>query len=115
VNLVELFLSDVAEIKVLDRECQDLDKASTFERVVRVAQDRPATESLMFLAALAKNTKSDILKSIPAVQLTQMIFPAVYGMVNLRSLDRRVIEGKRVSNADLTRDIVIMLERILRV
>jgi AcrR family transcriptional regulator len=115
VNLVELFLSDVPEIKVLDREFQELDKASTFDRVVRVAQDRRATESMMSIAELAKNTKSDILKLIPAVQLTHMLFAAIYGMVKLRSLDRRVIEGKRVSNADLTRDIVIMCERILRV
>jgi AcrR family transcriptional regulator len=114
VNVVELFLSDFPEMKVLDREFQELDKPSTFNIVVRRSRDKPAMESLMFIAELAKETKSDILESISAVRLTQMIFAAIYGIVKMRSVDRHIVGGK-VSNAALTRDIVLMFERMLRI
>jgi AcrR family transcriptional regulator len=115
VNVVEFFLSDLPEMKVLNREFQELDKASTFNRVVRTSRDRPAMDSLMFIADVAKNTKSDILKSISAVELTQMVFAAIYGIVKLRSVHRHVVGGMPVSNAALTRDIVLMFERMLRI
>ena len=72
-------------------------------------------DSLMFLAELARDTKSDILKSIPAIELMQMVFAAIYGIVKLRSLHRHVIGGRPVSNAALTRDITLMFERMLRI
>jgi AcrR family transcriptional regulator len=113
VNVVELFLSGLPEMKVLDREFQELDKASTFDRVVRISRDRPSMDSLKFVAELAKDTKSDILNSIPAIELTQMVFAAIYGIVKLRSVHRHVAGGRPVSNAALTRDIVLMFERML--
>jgi AcrR family transcriptional regulator len=115
INVVELFLSDLPEMKVLDREYQELDKPSTFNLIVRTSRDRPAMDSLMFIAELTKNTKSDILKSIPAIQLTQMMFAAIYGIVKLRSVNRHVVAGRPVSKAALTRDIVLMFERMLRI
>ena len=71
--------------------------------------------SLMFLAELARETKSDILKSIPAIELMQMVFAAIYGVVKLRSLHHHIIGGRPVSNAVLTRDITLMFERMLRI
>ncbi len=115
INVVELFLSDLPEMKVLDREYQELDKPSTFNLIVRTSRDRPAMDSLMFIAELAKDTKSDILKSIPAIQLTQMVFAAIYGIAKLRSLHSHVLGGRPVSKAALTRDIVLMFERMLRI
>lgn len=114
-NVVELFLSDLPEMKVLDREFQELDKPLTFNRVVRTSRERPAMDSRLFIAELAKETKSDILKSIPAVQLTQIVFAAIYGIVKLRTVARHVIGGKPVSKATLTRDIIFMFERMLRI
>jgi AcrR family transcriptional regulator len=115
VNVVELFLSDLPEMKVLDREFQELDKPSTFNRIVRTSRDPAAMDSLMFIAELANDTKSDILKSIPAIQLTQMLFAAIYGIVKLRTVACHVVGGRPVSNAALTRDIVFMFERMLRI
>jgi AcrR family transcriptional regulator len=112
-NVVELFLSDLPEMKVLDREFQELDKPSTVDRVMRTSRERPAMDSRLFIDELAKDTKSGILKSIPATQLTQMVFAAIYGIVKLRSVTRHVIGGRPVSNARLTRDIIFMFERML--
>lgn len=114
VNVVDSFMSDLPEMRLLDREFQELDKPATFNRMVRTSQERPAMESSLFLAKLAKDTKSNILKSIPAVQLTQMVFAAIYGIVKLRSLQRHVIGGPPVSKAALKRDIVLMFEGMLR-
>lgn len=114
-NVVELFLSDLPEMKVLDKEFQELDKASTFDRLVRTSRERPSMDSLMFIAELARDTKSDILKSIPAIELVQMVFAAIYGIVKLRSLHRHVIGGKPAGRAALTRDITLMFERMLRI
>ena len=115
VKLVELFLSDLPEMKVLHREFQELDKPSTFNIVVRTSRDKPAMESLMFIAQLATQTNSDILKSISAIRLTQMVFAAIYGIVTLRSVHCHVAGGRAVSKAALTRDIVLMFERMLRI
>lgn len=115
VNVVELFLSDLPEMKVLDREYQELDKPSTFDLIVRTSRDRPSMDSMMLIAELAKNTKSDILKSIPAIQLMQMVFAAIYGIVKLKSLHGHIVGGRPVSKAALTRDIVLMFERMLRI
>jgi AcrR family transcriptional regulator len=114
-NVVELFLSEIPEMKLLDREFQELDKPSTFDRLVRTSREPTSMNSLMFLAELAQDTKSDILKSIPAIELMQMVFAAIYGIVKLRSLHRHVIGGRPVSNAALTRDITLMFERMLRI
>ena len=114
VNVVELFMSDLPEMRVLDREFQELDKPSTFNRVIRTSREPVAMESALFIAKLAKDTQSDILRSIPAVQLTQMVFASIYGMVKLRSLHRHVIGGAPVSKAALTRDVVLMFESLLR-
>src|SRR5580704_14680772 len=38
-NVVELFLSDIPEMKLLDREFQELDKPSTFDRLVRTSRE----------------------------------------------------------------------------
>ena len=115
VNVVELFLSDLPEMKVLDREFQELDKPSTFNIVVRTSRDRPAMDSLMFIAELAKDTKSDILNSISAIRLIQMIFAAIYGIVKLRSVHSHIVGGRAVTKATLTRNIVLMFERMLRI
>ena len=101
-------------MRVLDREFQELDKPSTFNRVARTSREPVAMESARFIAELAKDTRSDILRSIPAVQLTQMVFASIYGMIKLRSLHRHVIGGSAVSKAALTRDIVLMFESLLR-
>ncbi len=114
-NVVELFLSDLPEMKLLDREFQELDKPATFDRLVRTSREQPSMDSLLFVANLARDTKSDILESIPAAELMQMVFAAVYGIVKLRSLHRHVIGGKPLSNAALTRDITLMFERMLRI
>jgi AcrR family transcriptional regulator len=114
-NVVELFLSDLPEMKLLDKEFQELDNPSTFDRLVRTSRERPAMESLMFVAELARDTRSDILKSIPAIELMQMVFAAIYGIVKLRSLHRHIIGGKPVSKAALTRDITLMFERTLHI
>ncbi len=115
VNVVELFLSNLPEMKVLDREIQELDKPATFDRVLRTSRDRPSLDSLMFIAELAKDTKSDIFESISAIQLTQMVFAAIYGIIKLRSVNRYVGGVKPVSDATLTRHIVLMVERMLRI
>jgi AcrR family transcriptional regulator len=114
-NVVELFLSDLPEMKLLDKEFQELDKPSTFDRLVRTSREPASMESLMLVADLARDTKSDILRSIPAVELMQMVFAAIYGIVKLRSLHRHVIRARPVSNAALTRDITRMFERMLRI
>src|SRR6202044_1750768 len=85
-NVVELILSDLPEIKVLDREFQELDKPSNFNIVVRTFRDGPTMDSLMFLAQLATDTNSDILKSITPVRLIQMAFASIYGVVKMRSV-----------------------------
>jgi hypothetical protein len=102
-------------MKLLDKEFQELDKPSTFDRLVRTSRERPSMDSLLFVADLAKDTKSDILGSISAIELMQMVFAAIYGIVKLRSLHRHVIGGKPASNAALTRDITLMFERMLRI
>jgi AcrR family transcriptional regulator len=114
-NVVELFLSDLPEMKLLDKEFQELDKPSTFDRLVRTSREPASMDSLMLVAELARDTKSDILSAIPAVELMQMVFAAIYGIVKLRSLHRHVIGGRPVSNAALTRDITLMFERMLRI
>jgi AcrR family transcriptional regulator len=113
VNVVELFLSDLPEMKVMDREFQELDKPSTFDLLARTARDRVSMESQKFIAELAESTKSDILKSISAVHLTRMVFAAIYGIVKLRSVHHPVARGTAASNTALTRDIVLMFERML--
>jgi AcrR family transcriptional regulator len=112
-NVVQLFLSDLPEMKVLDREFQELDKPSTFDLMLRTSRDPAPRESLRFVSELARDTNSDILKSIPASQLTQMVFAAIYGIVKLKSIHHHGVRGARVSNAALTRDIVLMFERML--
>jgi AcrR family transcriptional regulator len=110
-NVVELFLSDLPEMKLLDKEFQELDNPSTFDRLVRTSRERPAMESWLFLAELGPGTR----KSIPAIELMQMVFAAIYGIVKLRSLHRHIIGGKPVSKAALTRDITLMFERTLHI
>jgi hypothetical protein len=102
-------------MKVLDREFQELDKPATFNRVVRTSRDRPSMDSLLFIADLAKDTKSDILESIPAIRLTQMVFAAIYGIVKLKSVHRYVHFERPVSDTTLTRNIVLMVERMLSI
>jgi AcrR family transcriptional regulator len=111
---VELTLSDLPEMKVLNREFQELDKPSTFNIVVRTFGDRATMDSLMFLAKVAKDTNSGILKSISAVRLIQMAFASIYGIVKLRSVHRHVVGARAVSKAAITRDITLMFERMLR-
>jgi AcrR family transcriptional regulator len=113
VNVVELFLSDLPEMKVMDREFQELDKPSTFDLLARTSRDRVSLESQKFIAELAESTRSDILKSISAIQLTRMVFAAIYGIVKLRSVHHPAARGAAASNAALTRDIVLMFERML--
>ncbi len=113
ITVVELFLSELPEVKVLDREFQELDKPATFERVVQTSRSRSSMESLMSMAELAKDTQSDLLTSISAIELTQMVFAAIYGIIKLRSLHHHILGGRRVSNAALTRHIVLMFERML--
>jgi AcrR family transcriptional regulator len=113
VNVVELFLSDLPEMKVMDREFQELDKRSTFELLARTSRDRVSVESQKFIADLAEGTKSDILESISAVQLMRMVFAGIYGMVKLRPVYHQVAPGKIASNEALTRDVVLMFERML--
>ena len=113
VNVVELFLSDLPEMKVLDREFQELDKPATFDLVVRTSRDRFSMESLMLVAELARDTRSDLLKSISAIDLTQMVFAAIYGIVKLRSLHHHILGGRPLGNAALTRRIVLIFERML--
>jgi AcrR family transcriptional regulator len=115
VNVVELFLSELPEVKVLDREFQELDKPATFDLVVQTSRSRSSMESLMFIAELAKDTQSDLLKSISAIDLTQMVFAAIYGIIKLRSLHHHIVGGRPLSNAALTRHIVLMFERMLRI
>jgi AcrR family transcriptional regulator len=112
---VELNLSDLPEMKVLDREFQELDKPSTFNIVVRTLSDPATMESLTFLANVARDTNSDILKSISAVRLTQMAFASIYGIVKLRSVHRHIVGANAVSGAAITRDITLMFERMLRI
>ncbi len=114
-NVVELFLSDLPEMKLLDKEFQELDQPSTFDRLVRTSREPTSMNSLTLVAELARDTKSDILRAIPAVELMQMVFAAIYGIVKLRSLHRHVIGARPVSNAALTRDITLMFERMLRI
>jgi AcrR family transcriptional regulator len=113
VNVVELFLSDLPEMKVMDREFQELDKRSTFDLLARTSRDRVSMESQKFIAALVENTKSDILESIPAVQLMRMVFAGIYGMVKLRPVYHQFARGRISSNEALTHDIVLMFERML--
>jgi|HubBroStandDraft_5_1064220.scaffolds.fasta_scaffold247518_2 AcrR family transcriptional regulator len=113
VNVVELFLSNLPEMKVMDREFQELDKRSTFDLLTRTSRDRVSLESQNFIAALVENTKSDILESIPSVQLMRMVFAGIYGMVKLRPIYLQVAPGRIASNEALTRDIVLMFERML--
>lgn len=113
-NVVELILSDLPEMKVLDREFQELDKRSTFNIVARTFGDRPTMDSLMFLAKLATDTNSDILRSISAVRLIQIAFASIYGVVKLRSVHCHVVGARAVSKAAITRDITLMFERMLR-
>ena len=113
VNVVELFLSDLPEMKVMDREFQELDKRSTFDLMARTSRDRMSMESQKFIADLAENTKSDILESISADQLMRMVFAGIYGMVKLRPVYHQVARGRVASNEALTRDIVLMFERML--
>jgi AcrR family transcriptional regulator len=115
VNVVELFLSNLPEMKVMDREFQELDKRSTFDLLTRTSRDRVSLESQNFIAALVENTKSDILESIPSVQLMRMVFAGIYGMVKLRPIYLQVAPGRIASNEALTRDIVLMFERMLGV
>jgi AcrR family transcriptional regulator len=114
-NVVELILSDLPEIKVLDREFQELDKPSNFNIVVRTFRDGPTMDSLMFLAQLATDTNSDILKSITPVRLIQMAFASIYGVVKMRSVHRHVVGARAVSKAAIIRDITLMFERMLRI
>jgi len=114
-NVVELVLSDLPEMKVLDREFQELDKPSTFNIVVRTFRDGPTRNSMMFLAQLATDTNSDILKSISAVRLIQMAFASIHGVVKMRSVHRHVVGARAVSKAAITRDITLMFERMLRI
>jgi AcrR family transcriptional regulator len=114
-NIVELMLSDLPEMKVLDREFQELDKPDTFNTVVQTLGNRPNMDSLMFIAELAKNTKSDILKSISAVRLIQLIFASIYGIVKLKSIHRHIVGARAVSNSVIKHDIVLMFERMLRI
>jgi len=111
---VELMLSDLPEMKVLDREFQELDKTSTFNIVVRTFGDRATMDSLTFLAKVAEDTNSEILKSISSVRLIQMAFAAIYGIVKLRSVHRHVVGARAVSKAAITRDITLMFECMLR-
>lgn len=114
VNVIELFMSDLPEMMLLDREFQELDKPSTLNRMVRTSREQPAMDSAVFMAKVAKDTGSDVLKSISAIQLIHMVFAAIYGIVKLRSLHRHVIGGPPISKAALTRDILRLFEGLLR-
>lgn len=112
---VELSLSDLPEMKVLNREFQELDKPSTINIVVRTLEDQTTMDSLTYLANVAKETNSDILKSISAVRLIQIAFASIYGIVKLRSVHRHIVGARTVSKAAITRDITLMFERMLRI
>ena len=114
-SIVELALSDLPEMKVLDRELQELDKPEAFDIVSRALGDRPAMDSLMFVAELANETKSDILKSIPAVRFIQIVFASVYGIAKFSAVHRPVVGAQAVSKAAITRDVILMFERMLRI
>jgi hypothetical protein len=102
-------------MKVLNREFQELDKPSTFNIVVRTLEDQTTMDSLTYLANVAKETNSDILKSISAVRLIQIAFASIYGIVKLRSVHRHIVGARTVSKAAITRDITLMFERMLRI
>ena len=114
-GVVDLILNDLPEMKVLNREFQELDKTTTCNIVVRTFGDRSAVQSLLFIAEMAKDTKSDILGSISAVRLIQIVFAAIYGIVKLRSVHRHVVGARAVSKAALKRDIILIFERMLRI
>jgi AcrR family transcriptional regulator len=113
-GVVDLILSDLPEMKVLNREFQELEKPATFAVVVRTFEDKAAVDSLTFISEMAKDTGSDILNSISPIRLMQMIFAAIYGIVKLKSVHCHVVGAKAVSKAALKRDIVLMFERMLR-
>jgi hypothetical protein len=114
-NAVELSLSDLPEMKVLNREFQELDKPSTFNIVVRTLEDPATMDSLTYLANVAQDTNSDILKSISAIRLVQIAFASIYGIVKLRSVHRHIVGARTVNKAAITRDITLMFERMLRI
>ena len=112
---VELSLSDLPEMKVLNREFQELDKPSTFKIVVRTLEDPATLDSLTYLAKVAQDTNSDILKSISAIRLIQIAFASIYGIVKLRAVHRHIVGARTVSKAAITRDITLMFERMLQI
>jgi AcrR family transcriptional regulator len=112
---VELSLSDLPEMRVLNREFQELDKPSTFNIVVRTLEDPATKDSLTYLAKVAQDTNSDILRSISHVRLIQIAFASIYGIVKFRSVHRHNVGAKTVSKAAITRDITLMFERMLSI
>jgi hypothetical protein len=108
-------LSDLPEMKVLDRQLQDLDRPETLNAVVATFGNRPTMDSIDFIAGLASDTNSDILKVIPAIRLVQLVFAAIYGIVKLRPIHGQVVGAKAISNAVIKRDIVLMFERMLHI
>jgi AcrR family transcriptional regulator len=114
-SIVDLMLSDLPEMKVLDRQLQDLDRPETLNAVVATFGNRPTMDSIDFIAGLASDTNSDILKVIPAIRLVQLVFAAIYGIVKLRPIHGQVVGAKAISNAVIKRDIVLMFERMLHI
>jgi AcrR family transcriptional regulator len=113
-NIVELMLSDLPEMKVVEREFQELDKPDIFNIVVRTFGNQPVMDSLIFIADLAKKTDSRILKSLSPVRFVQMASACIYGIVKLRAVHRHVVGARAVSKAAIKRDVLLMFEHMLR-
>jgi AcrR family transcriptional regulator len=112
-NIIELFLSDLPEMKILDRELQELDNASTFNIAVNTSRVQKVMEAVKFAGDLIVATKSDIVKFIEPVRLVQLIFAALYGIAKFRSLHRPMVGKRAVSKAAFRRDSLALLERML--
>ena len=79
-NVVDFFLSDLPEMKLLDKEFQELDKPSTFDRLVRTSRGPTSMDSLMLVADLAGTRNPTSSGRYPQLSSCKWYLPPFMGL-----------------------------------
>ena len=110
-RLVRLQLSDVPEIKLLDREFQSLNDDMISSLVLRSFKDNPA--STMRLAEIIRSTGSDAIKSIEPWRLACILFSLIFGLIKLRPIHPMDPNAPLADAKTITFETSFIFERVL--
>ncbi len=109
--IVDLFSSGSVEMALINQSLHASDSAYALEIGKAVIADR--REARQQITKLIETTSADILTSIPADRLGDLIFAMIYGIVTLREMHEAVTSKERLTSAAITAEVMAMLDAML--